>query len=279
MAAAGRMRRGRSPARGAQARAAAHSVAVRSPASPRAFGWPAPAFAAWCLAWALCAGLLAVGASALFAFGAGCALGAVLAVFARTRWRRRIVAAGFPLSALLGASLAPALAAPLWLLPLALLALLYPLRSWRDAPFFPTPAGALDALAHAAPLAPGARVVDLGCGIGDGMRELRRAYPRAAVEGIEWSWLLRAVCAWRSRGAKVVRADIWAADWSAYDLVYLFQRPESMPRAAAKAAAELRPGAWLVSLEFEAPGLRPQRVLEGTGGRRVWVYRAPAAGG
>ena len=48
-----------------------------------------------------------------------------------------------------------------------------------------------------------------------------------------------------------------------------------MARAAAKAAHELRPGAWLASLEFEIATLQPQLVLESGDGRRVWLYRAP----
>ena len=208
------------------------------------------------------------------AFGAASAFAAASALLASTPWRRRITAVGFPLS-VLGVLVAGVVPGWVWLLPLALLTLVYPLRSWRDAPFFPTPAGALGELARRAPLAPNARIVDLGCGIGDGLRELRRAYPQAEIEGVEWSGLLRGICALRCRDATVVRGDIWAADWSAYDLVYLFQRPESMARAVVKASAELRPGAWLVSLEFEAPGLRPQHVLDGAGGRRVCLYRAP----
>ena len=70
------------------------------------------------------------------------------------------------------------------------------------------------------------------------------------------------------------QGDIWKADWSGYDLVYLFQRPESMPRAIEKARAELKPGAWLVSLEFEAIGHTPVAKLEGAQGKPVWVYRA-----
>jgi hypothetical protein len=48
-----------------------------------------------------------------------------------------------------------------------------------------------------------------------------------------------------------------------------------MPRALAKAAHELRPGAWLASLEFEIASLAPERVLERGDGRRLWLYRAP----
>ena len=80
-------------------------------------------------------------------------------------------------------------------------------------------------------------------------------------------------CPW----ATVQQGDIWAKDWSGFDLVYLFQRPESMPRAVAKANAELKPGAWLVSLEFEALVLKPFARLDTVQGKPVWVYCVPFA--
>ena len=83
------------------------------------------------------------------------------------------------------------------------------------------------------------------------------------------------MCRLRCRFAAVRRADIWAQDWSGYRMVYLFQRPESMPRAMEKAAAELAPGAWLVSLEFEASGYQPQARLESVKGKPVWLYQVP----
>jgi hypothetical protein len=73
----------------------------------------------------------------------------------------------------------------------------------------------------------------------------------------------------------VRQGDIWKADWAAYDMVYLFQRPESMPRAVDKALAQLRPGAWLVSLEFEACQLVPVAHYQPPGGKMVWLYQAP----
>jgi hypothetical protein len=82
------------------------------------------------------------------------------------------------------------------------------------------------------------------------------------------------LCALRCPWARVRHGDIWFSDWSAYDMVYLFQRPESMTRAVIK-AAELRAGAWLVSLEFEATHLLPTAQYRTPGGKMVWVYRAP----
>jgi len=65
-------------------------------------------------------------------------------------------------------------------------------------------------------------------------------------------------------------------------MVYLFQRPESMSRAAAKARAEMAADAWLVSLAFEVPGAAPEAVLRPADGHPVWIYqvgRLPAPSG
>ena len=118
-------------------------------------------------------------------------------------------------------------------------------------------------------------MLDAGCGLGDGLRALRQAYPLARLDGLERSWPLRWLCALRCPWARVRQGDIWLADWSSSQLVYLFQRPESMTRALVK-AGEMAPGSWLVSLEFPLPGVAPQAqwpVREG--GRMVWVYCLP----
>ncbi len=238
--------------------------------------WPLPALLAWAASWGLFIGLTRADTPVALALGLAAALGLVLAVTAATPWRRLFVAGGFPLS-LAASGLAGAMPAWAWLLPLVLLALLYPLNTWRDAPMFPTPGGALQGLAGLAPLPEGAKLLDAGCGLGDGLRELRREYPLAQLAGVEWSWPLRIACAWRCRFARVSRGDLWASDWTQQDMVYLFQRPESMPRAVDKARRELRPGAWLASLEFEASGVRPTAVLRAPGRKPLWLYRAPLA--
>jgi hypothetical protein len=236
--------------------------------------WPLPALLCWALAWAVFIGLTGISAAPWLALALATALSMAFALIGSTPWRRVFIASGFPLS-LVASGLAGEVPAWAWLLPLALLALLYPLNTWRDAPLFPTPTGGLNGLAALVPLQPQARVVDAGCGLGAGLRELRREYPAARIEGLEWSWPLRLACAWRCRFANIRRADIWAADWSVHDMVYLFQRPESMARAADKASRELKRGAWLASLEFEVAAFKAQQVLNCADGRRVWLYQAP----
>jgi SAM-dependent methyltransferase len=235
--------------------------------------WPLPALAAWVGCWLVFLLVERIGAGASVAVVAAAVLGGALALLVQSRWRRVVVAAGFPLSLAIGHS--EPLPRWTWLVALVVLALVYPPAAWRDAPLFPTWRRALRGLGSAVPLAYDAAILDAGSGSGAALVELHREYPNARLTGIERSWPLWLASALRCRFARVRHGDFWSADWRPYALVYLFQRPESMPRALAKAAHELRPGAWLASLEFEIAALVPQGVLDGGDGRRVWLYRAP----
>ena len=238
---------------------------------PKFLPWPLPAFLSWGLCWLALSLLLRAGLVVTDALAASTLLGVLLSLLGATWWRRLFIGLGYPLSLLLAGGLSiPAWG---WLLPLALLALIYPLNAWRDAPLFPTPPEALNELPNVAPLEPGAKVLDAGCGLGHGLEALRQAYPLVELHGREWSRPLAWLCARRCPWAEVQRGDIWKADWSAYELVYLFQRPESMPRAIEKVRTELKPGAYLVSLEFEAVGLMSLAKLEETQGKPVWMYQ------
>lgn len=237
--------------------------------------WPLPAVLIWGAAWVLFVMLLTWGSTPELALGVASALGIAASLLGSSWWRRAMIGLGFPLSLLLTQS--ASLPAWVWLVPLLALLLIYPLNAWRDAPLFPTPRHALNDLAAQAPLALNALVLDAGCGLGDGLRALRAAYPQAKFTGIEWSWPLRALCGLRCPWATVRQGDIWTDDWSGYDMVYFFQRPESLPRAVAKARAELKNGAYLVSLEFEALSLKPFTRLDTVQGKPVWIYRLPLA--
>lgn len=243
-------------------------------AGPMHLRWPLPAVLAWTLAWLVFLAARRAGLGLPLAWSAAALLGLLPAAAAGTRWRQALVAAGFPLSTLALGVTVPAWA---WALAAVVLLLAYPLRAWSDAPFFPTPRHALQPLAAALPLPAGARVLDAGCGLGHGLLALRHAWPLARVCGVEWSLPMAWVCRLRCRFAQVVRGDMWAQRWGDFDVVYLFQRPESMARAYAKARAELAPGAWLLSLEFEVPGVAPELRLDAGARGTLWAYRMPPA--
>ncbi len=249
--------------------------------------WPLPALLAWLLAWAACLLLQAMAVPPWVTVVVPALLGLGLAawpLWAATRWRAVMVAVGFPVSAWVSHAVGPqggAAGVPgwVWLLLLGLLLLAYPMRAWRDAPVYPTPPGALQGLPALVPLPPHARILDAGCGLGHGLVALHAAYPLARCEGIEWSWPLSVWCQLRYRWAHVTRGDMWLQDWSTFDMVYVFQRPESMPRVWDKATREMKPGAWLVSLAFEVPGVSPLASLGPTGSdspRSVRVYQPRA---
>lgn len=251
--------------------APAPAVAARLP-------WPLPAVLVWAGAWLLWLALARSGAAPAWAFGTALAASTAAAMLCAGRWRRSLAAGGFPLSAL-ALGMAGSVPPWAWLLMLLPVLALYPVRAWRDAPLFPTPPDALQGLD--AVVGQPARVHDAGCGLGDGLVALQQLWPQALCSGVEWSPLLALAARWRCRAAgvhahgpaQIRRGDMWAASWAGYELVYLFQRPESMARAYAKARAELAPGAWLVSLEFPVPGVAPHACLQGGGRRPVWVYQ------
>jgi len=236
--------------------------------------WPIPALLAWGSSWLIFKGLQTVGLTETVALVVAAFWGGLLSKWVHTPMRKALIVLGFPLSMV--ASSTTLSVPPIgWLFLLGLIVLVYPRKAWRDAPLFPTPKKALRELPQLIPLAAGARILDAGSGMGDGLLALRDAFPRADLNGIEMSWPLRILSAMRCSFARIRQGDIWLADWRSFDLVYLFQRPESMPRAVAKAEAELRRGAWLVSLEFEARELIPNAVVYGRDGRPVWVYQLP----
>ena len=247
----------------------ARAAAMRLP-------WPLPALLAWGAGWTASWGAVTLGASPDAGAACGLLAGLVLAARCTGHWRQGLAASGFPLSAWAvgGAAAWPAW---VWLLLALPLVWLYPLRAWRDAPFFPTPLDALQGLATALGGAAPQRVLDAGCGLGHGLRALQREWPSAQFTGLEWSRPLAWASAWRCPWARVQCGDMWAADWSDYELVYLFQRPESMARAYEKALVEMAPGTFLVSLEFAVPQVDALHCLVRPGQRSVWVYRLPGA--
>jgi hypothetical protein len=251
-------------------------AAEPAPARPLRLRWPLPALIAWAAGW----GVLLAGQSVALPVALALALAWLpswaLSVVTPGPWRRLILLAGLPLAIALSGG---AVELPVWAWLAAAIGVVavYPVSAWRDAPLFPTPARALTGIAAHLRLPQGARILDAGSGLGHGLRALRLAFPDARIEGVERSGVLVLLCRLRPGTPSARRGDMWSTDWSTFDVVYLFQRPETMSRAWEKARAEMREGAWLVSLEFEVPGRRPDAVSAAHAGgtRPVLAYRVP----
>ena len=203
--------------------------------------------------------------------GAGL-FGAALSLVGATPWRRVFIGCGFPLSfAASGAS--GGVSAWAWLLPLVLLASLYPRRTWRDAPLFPTPRGALAGLSRHAPLASTARALDAGCGLGAASsssdasirRVVEASNGAADRDRVRAALPLRESPPRRPVGRRLValraRLPLPAAEAMAP------RRRQGRARARRRRMARqprVRDRGWV-----------PEHVLDGAAGRRVWLYRAP----
>jgi len=243
--------------------------------------WPLPALLVWLGGWGCYLVLIQAGQ------GPGTAAVLIsLAACLAARWgdrpgRRLLIGLGFPLSWLWQADWAT-LAAPLWLLPLAVLLLLYPPSAWR----YRDRAAEIDfgALREHLLLAPMARILVIGQPLGPLLRALERAFPDARRVVLCASWADWLGARLSGSEANLQRADPWQSDWSACELLLLALADETQPSArpesaasiaAHKAAYELPPGAWLASLGQALPGCQPSLQWHCHQGGTLWLYQAP----
>ncbi len=221
--------------------------------------WPLPALLGWSLAWAVFRGALFLGWPAMAA--AGCATAARRGGGAARRQHRmapglhRRRFSGFA-ARLRHRRPAPAPSAGCWPRCCCCCSIRCAAGATRRC-FRPRPARSTACPRHIG-LAPGARVVDAGCGLGAGLVALRRCFPSARLEGLDWSWPLVI-----GLPAALSRRDGAARRHLARRLVRL---PAGLPvpapgehaaRGRRRPRASCAAGAWLVSLEFPAPGLQP----------------------
>ncbi len=106
--------------------------------------------------------------------------------------------------------------------------------------------------------------IDLGCGLGGGLRRLARRQPGRRFHGVENSplaWLTARLLNARINNCHIHYGDLRAKELGHYDVVYAFLSPAPMTWLWHKARREMRPGSLLISNSFAVPGVRPDRTI------------------
>lgn len=169
---------------------------------------------------------------------------------------------------------------PHWYLACFLIAVLVYWSSFRtQVPLFLTGAGIKHALVELLPARTGAKVMDLGCGLGGVLAHLARVRPDVAYAGVELAPLPYLICRVRAlllpAACAIRRVDLMQVDLAPYEVVYAYLSPVPMPALWRKARAEMRPGSLFVSLAFPVPGMKASRVIALSSADRhtLYVYR------
>ena len=148
------------------------------------------------------------------------------------------------------------------------------------APFVPSPQNIVEKMLEAAQLKPGETVFDLGCGDGRVLVTAARQF-RAKAVGVELSpkiaQMARDIIKQQKLDgdASVIEGNLLDVDLSKADVVTLYLLTESNSRLRPNLEKYLKPGARVVSHDFEIKGWKPVRVEEVQAHRRshkIYVY-------
>jgi len=172
--------------------------------------------------------------------------------------------------------------------PLVLLALAAPAqvgrRPARDlAPFVPTPEAVVERMLRLVDLKPGEKLFDLGSG--DGRIVIMAAQRFGAdATGVEldygrWKLSMERIAALglESR-ARIIHGDALSQDYRSADVITVYLLPRSNDLLRPILERQLKPGARVVSHDFEFAGWRPERVEwipnDGEGrSHKLFLYR------
>ena len=148
----------------------------------------------------------------------------------------------------------------------------------RGALFVTTSGARIRAFLDAVSMHPGQLFIDAGCGDGRVLKEISARYGVRAV-GYElnpFACLLARLRCLGMRNVRIHRKSFWEADFSNADVLFCYLFPDLMKDMAEKVKRELKPGATLVSCNFEVPGLVPAQIIRPAGALNcdpIYIYR------
>jgi len=117
--------------------------------------------------------------------------------------------------------------------------------------------------------------VELGCGLGGAIAYLSKAHPDWRFVGVENApgpYLISRLRLIGRPNARVEFKSLWDVDFSSFDVAYAFLSPATMPRLIARANAEMKAGALLISNSFWAPDLPYDGAAEVNDGRKTSLF-------
>ena len=152
------------------------------------------------------------------------------------------------------------------------------LPTTRGALYISTSRVRISAFMDAVPMTAGQLLVDIGCGDG---RVLRKAQQRYGVKAVGYelnllAYLKAKLLCLGVRNIEVKWHNFWTADLSEADVVFCYLFPDVMKDLATKLKYELKPGALVVSCNFNLPGFTPERILRPGNSLHnspIYVYR------
>lgn len=152
------------------------------------------------------------------------------------------------------------------------------------APYVSSPQPLVSRMLELAGLKQGETVYDLGCGDGRILITAARDFGAKAV-GVELSSVLarrsreQAEALGLSNLVSIIEGDLLAVDLKDADVVSLYLMTEANNQLRPKLERELKPGARVVSLEFEIRGWKPVKVEKHAAHRhnyKIFLYEMPA---
>jgi SAM-dependent methyltransferase len=152
------------------------------------------------------------------------------------------------------------------------------------APYVSSPQRIVERMLEAANLKPGETIYDLGCGDGRFLITAVQKFGAKAAVGVELSKNLVKLVTERIRQsgienrAKVIHADLLDVDVSPADVVILYLLTDSNELVRPKLEKSLRPGARVVSHDYQVRGWKPNVVEKAQAYNRthtIYVYQMP----
>ncbi|HEX9931491.1 MAG TPA: methyltransferase domain-containing protein [Allosphingosinicella sp.] len=151
-----------------------------------------------------------------------------------------------------------------------------------DVPYVPTPAEAVERMLDMAEVGPSDHLIDLGSGDGRIAVAAARRGARALGVDIDPDRIGEAAAAARLAGletrARFRRQDLFETPLREASVVSMYLLPDINLRLRPRLLTELRPGARVVSHNFDMGDWRPDAVAE-VGASRLYLWVVPAVAG